>query len=200
MENTIKVTLTAAWPSLVVLLSIYIIMRLTMYFNGERRSFVLHEEVFRLLFIAYLLVFFRLVTSQDLNTYTGTNFIPFREILRYDIGTLNFHKQVLGNILLFIPFGYFVSCYCKIKRLGPIVLVSFLSSLVIEVVQHFIGRSFDVDDIILNVVGGVIGFLIYISLSAIYEHLPKFLKKDWLLNIVSILLIAVVALYLFKII
>ena len=200
MENTIKATLTSAWPSLVVLLSIYIIMRLTMYFNGERRSFVLHEELFRLLFIAYLLVFFRLVTSQDLNTYTGTNFIPFREILRYNVGTVNFYKQVLGNILLFIPFGYFVSCYCKIKHLGPITLVSFLSSLVIEIVQHFIGRSFDVDDIILNVVGGVIGFLIYISLSAIYEHLPKFLKKDWLLNIVSILLIALVALYLFKII
>ena len=200
MENTIKVTLTAAWPSLVVLLSIYIIMRLTIYFNGERRSFVLHEEVFRLLFIAYLLLFFRLVTSQDLNTYTGTNLIPFKEILRYDVGTLNFHKQVLGNILLFIPFGYFVSCYCKIKRLGPIVLVTFLSSLIIEVVQHFIGRSFDVDDIILNVVGGVIGFLLYISLNAIYDHLPKFLRKDWLLNVVSIILIAIVGLYLYKII
>jgi glycopeptide antibiotics resistance protein len=77
-------------------------------------------------------------------------------------------------------------------------LVSLLSSAVIEVVQYFIGRSFDVDDLILNVVGGIIGFLLYISLNAIRNHLPKFLRKDWVLNLLSLIIVILAGLYLFK--
>ena len=126
--------------------------------------------------------------------------MPFREILRYDVGTSGFYKQVIGNILLFIPFGYFVSAYCKIKGLGTITIVTLLSSLVIEIVQRYIGRSFDVDDIILNVVGGIIGFLLYISLNAIRTHLPKLFRKDWFLNLIAIIIIVIIVLYIFKII
>ena len=200
MKLAIKEVIIMSWPSLAVLLSILVIMRLTIFFKGESRKFVLHEEIFNLFFITYLLVLFQLVTSQDIQAYNSTNFMPFREILRYDFGTTGFYKQVIGNILLFIPFGYFASCYCRIKNLGTITLVSILSSLVIEVTQHFIGRSFDVDDIILNVVGGIIGFLLYISLNAIRTHLPKFLRKDWFLNLLSIIVLVLVILYLIKII
>ncbi len=200
MKLAIKEVIIMSWPSLAVLLSILVIMRLTIFFKGESRKFVLHEEIFNLFFITYLLVLFQLVTSQDIQAYNSTNFMPFREILRYDFGTTGFYKQVIGNILLFIPFGYFASCYCRIKNLGTITLVSMLSSLVIEVTQHFIGRSFDVDDIILNVVGGIIGFLLYISLNAIRTHLPKFLRKDWFLNLLSIIALVLVILYLIKII
>ena len=198
MQAAIKEVINMSWPTLVVLLSVFIIMRVTMYFTSEDRNIVLHEELFNLLFMTYLLVLFRLVTSQDLSALHSTNLIPFREILRYEVGTSEFNKQVIGNILLFIPFGFFISNYCKIKKLGIITIVSLLSSLVIESVQHFIGRSFDVDDIILNVVGGIIGFLLYISLNAIRNHLPKFLRKDWFLNLISIIIIVLIVLYIVK--
>ena len=200
MSSAIRTVINNSWPTLVVLLIIFVIMRVTIFIKGESKRVVLHEEIFNLLFLGYLLLLFHLVTSQDMQVYNGTNFIPFREILRYDVGTSGFYKQVIGNIILFIPFGYFVSCYCKIKGLGTITLVSLLSSLTIEVVQHFIGRSFDVDDIILNVVGGIIGFLLYISLNAIRMHLPKFLRKDWFLNLLSIIIIVLIVLYFFRII
>ena len=200
MEKAIRGVISNSWPTLVVLLVIFIIMRVTIYVKGESRKFILHEELFNLLFMTYLLLLFHLVTSQDIQAYTGTNLIPFREILRYDVGTSGFYKQVIGNILLFIPFGFFVSSYCKIKNLGTISLVTLLSSFTIEVVQHFIGRSFDVDDIILNVVGGILGFLIYICLNAIRNHLPKFLRKDWFLSLLSIIIIVLIALYFFKVI
>ena len=200
MEKAIKGVISNSWPTLVVLIIIFIIMRVTVFFKGESRKFILHEELFNLLFLTYMLLLFNLVTSQDIQAYTGTNLIPFREILRYDIGTSGFYKQVIGNIILFIPFGFFVSSYCKIKNLGTISLVSLLSSFTIEAVQHFIGRSFDVDDILLNVVGGIIGFLIYICLNAIRNHLPKFLRKDWFLSLVSIIIIVVLVLLFFGII
>ncbi len=198
MEAAIKDVIQMSWPTIVVLLSIFIIMRVTIYFNGEERHLVIHQELYNLLFMTYLLVLFRLVTSQDISALHSTNLIPFREILRYDVGTSEFNRQVIGNILLFIPFGYFISNYCKIKGLGTISLVSLLTSLVIETVQHFIGRSFDVDDIILNVVGGICGFLIHIALKAISNHLPKFLKKDWFLNLISIVIVVLVVLYIIK--
>ena len=199
MEAAIKQVIIDAWPSLAVLLSIVIIMRLTKIIKGEGERGPIHNEIFNLFFITYLLLLFRLVTSQDISAYNSTNLMPFKEILRYEVGSSDFFKQVIGNIALFIPFGYFVTSYCNIKGLGTISLVSGLSSLVIEIVQHFIGRSFDVDDIILNVIGGLIGFLIYISLNAIRNHLPKILRKDWFLNIISIIVLVLVVLYLIKI-
>ncbi len=199
MESAIREVIIKSWPTLAVLVSIVVIMRVTVYFKSQKRDFIIHKEIFDLLFMIYLVLLFQLVTSQDISALHSTNFMPFREILRYDVGTRAFFKQVIGNILLFIPFGYFISSYCNIKNLGTISIVTLLSSLSIEVVQHFIGRSFDVDDIILNVVGGVIGFLFYISLNAIREHLPKFLRRDWFLNLLSILIFIIIVLYLIKI-
>ena len=199
MEAAIKQAITDTWPSLAVLLSIVIIMRATRYIKGEGERWPIHLEIFNLFFITYLLLLFRLVTSQDVSALHSTNLMPFREILRYEIGSEEFFKQVIGNIVLFIPFGYFVTSYCNIKKLGTITLVSGLSSLVIETVQHFIGRSFDVDDIILNIVGGILGFLLYTCLNAVRDHLPKALKKDWFLNIISIAILVLVALYFYKI-
>ena len=176
-----------------------LLLRVTYIMTSDKRKFCLYEEIFEILFLAYLVLLFQLVTSQDLPG-GGTNLMPFREILRYDIGTKAFYKQVFGNILLFIPLGYFATSYCKIKGLGTITLVSLLSSLTIEVTQHYIGRTFDIDDIILNVVGGIVGFLIYTALNAIRNHMPKFLQRDWFYNLLSILLLVALVLYVYKII
>lgn len=199
MESAIRSVIKMSWPTLVIVLTIVIILRVTYIMTSDKRKFCLHEEIFEILFLAYLVLLFQLVTSQDLPG-GGTNLMPFREILRYDVGTKAFYKQVFGNILLFIPLGYFATSYCKIKGLGTITLVSLLSSLTIEVTQHYIGRTFDIDDIILNVVGGIVGFLLYTALSAIRNHMPKFLQRDWFYNLLSILILIVLVLYIYKII
>lgn len=199
MTKTISEIINKFWPVVVIVVSILIIMRVTYIVKSDRRSFKLHEEIFNLLFIVYLLLLFQLVSSQEL-TGGGTNYIPFKEILRYEYGTTGFYKQVVGNILLFIPLGYFATSYCRIKGLGGITIVSLLSSLSIELVQKFIGRSFDIDDIILNVVGGIIGFLLYTALTAIRNHLPKFLSSNWFLNILSIVVLVLLGMYVYRIV
>ena len=199
MESAIRSVIKMSWPTLVIVLTIVVILRVTYIMTSDKRKFCLYEEIFEILFLAYLVLLFQLVTSQDLPG-GGTNLMPFREILRYDVGTKAFYKQVFGNILLFIPLGYFATSYCKIKGLGTITLVSLLSSITIEVTQHYIGRTFDIDDIILNVVGGIVGFLIYTALNAIRNHMPKFLQRDWFYNLLSILLLIALVLYTYKII
>ena len=199
MELAIRSVIKMSWPTLVIVLTIVVILRVTYIMTSDKRKFCLYEEIFEILFLAYLVLLFQLVTSQDLPG-GGTNLMPFREILRYDVGTKAFYKQVFGNILLFIPLGYFATSYCKIKGLGTITLVSLLSSITIEVTQHYIGRTFDIDDIILNVVGGIVGFLIYTALNAIRNHMPKFLQRDWFYNLLSVLLLIALVLYTYKII
>ena len=199
MRKAIIDVINMSWPTVVIVVCILSIMRIAIQFNSRSgKRFILYEEILNLLFIIYLMVLFKLVTSQDLPG-GGTNFIPFSEITRYKYGTNGFFKQVFGNILLFIPLGYFLTKYCKIKRAGGLILMSLLSSLSIEVVQHFIGRSFDIDDVILNVSGAIIGFIIYKFLKLIREKLPKFLNKDWFYNLLALLFVAIIILFLIKI-
>lgn len=199
MESAIRSVIKMSWPTLVIVMTIVVILRVTYIMTSDKRKFCLYEEIFELLFLAYLVLLFQLVTSQDLPG-GGTNLMPFKEILRYEVGSRAFYKQVFGNILLFIPLGYFATSYCKIKGLGTITLVSLLSSLTIEVTQHYIGRTFDIDDIILNVVGGIVGFLLYTALNAIRTHMPKFLQRDWFFNLLSILVLIALGIYVYKII
>ena len=121
-------------------------------------------------------------------------------MFRYPIGSTNFYRQVVGNVILFMPFGYFATYYTKISKIRNVTLITFLVSLTIETVQRYIGRSFDIDDIILNVIGGIAGFLIYVALDAIRKKLPSFFQKDSFYNFLSILMIVFVILYLLGII
>ena len=105
---------------------------------------------------------------------------------------LNFN--VLGNVILFVPFGYIVSSYIKPKNMWTNTIIAVIVSCTIELVQLQIGRSFDVDDILLNTLGCIIGFLIYVAWQAIERHLPDFLKSDWLRNLVCIIILVVLIL------
>lgn len=195
MRNAIVDVINMSWPTVVIVVVISSIMRVVYIIRHDRKSFRLYEELFHLMFIVYLLVLFQLVTSQDLMG-GGTNLTPFKEIFRYKLMSTSFIKQVIGNIILFIPLGYFVSYYCKLKGFFGITIVSILSSVTIEIVQHFIGRSVDIDDIILNVTGGIIGFLFYKLFKKINEKLPNFMKKKWFYNLLSIIIILLIGLYL----
>lgn len=198
IKSTFFEVLNTTWPTLVIFLTIIILLRVFTILNTSKK-FVLHEEILLLLFITYILFLFELVTSRDVYM-NGTNLVPFREMFRYPVGSENFNRQVVGNILLFMPFGFFATYYTKIKKISSISFMSILVSLTIEVVQKYIGRSFDVDDIILNVVGGILGFLVYIGLDAIRKKLPSIFQKDGFYNFLSILLVIIICLYLFGII
>ena len=119
--------------------------------------------------------------------------------MRYKITSEYFLLNVIGNIALFIPFGYIISRYIKPKNILYILLIAICVSTTIEIVQLNIGRSFDIDDIILNVSGAIIGFLLYIGLCAIKKHLPKFLQRDFVYNIICIAFTVLIVLYFLKV-
>ena len=183
------------WPMLTIFLVVIAVVRVAAIKNHNEKL-VFYKEFSNLLFIIYILLLYELLTRAELNTVRGYNLVPFSEMFRYEIGSTSFYLNVVGNIVIFIPFGYLISTYIKPKRILSILIVSFISSATVEFVQLFIGRSFDVDDIILNSLGAIIVFLIYIGLGAIKKHLPGIFKKDIIYNILCFIILIIMVLYL----
>lgn len=73
-------------------------------------------------------------------------------------------KNLIGNIILFIPLGLLYPL-CRKKKVGIIegIIVILGSTCTIELLQYFFltSRRADIDDIILNFIGGIIGYIIY---------------------------------------
>lgn len=119
-------------------------------------------------FLAYLfLLFYLLFFSQYRQSVEGLltyNLIPFKTIIGYfaHFAGLSITDQFVGNVLAFVPFGFLSPLI--VPRLwdfriivGSTVLFSFL----IEAAQLlFRVGAFDVDDLILNTLGGGIGFFL----------------------------------------
>ena len=103
IKNVFMEVLPDVWPMLIIILVIIVSLRLT-YLITKHKKFQLHKEIIYLLAIIYLLCLFHVVTFQDSN-YGTSNFTPFKEIFRYDIGSHKFMRNVMGNIILFIPYG-----------------------------------------------------------------------------------------------
>lgn len=77
--------------------------------------------------------------------------------------------------------------------------LTLIVSITIEFVQMYIGRVFDIDDIILNVVGGICGYLLFVGLDAIQSKLPRIFSSNLFLNFLVIVLIILMCIYLFNI-
>lgn len=171
LANDLVLLMENTWPIVSTTIIAIISLRITYVIKNKSR-FILHEELLTLLFVIYILMFFQVVTYQDVISY-GNNFIPFRELTRYTLWSRLFYKNIIGNILLFMPYGFFSSYYLKLdkKRLAFILIL--VLSLTIECVQLVIGRCFDVDDILLNLVGGMIGYFIYRFLDRITDKMSR---------------------------
>ncbi len=162
----------------------------------KKEKIVLYKELLKLFFILYILCLFQVVTYQDVGS-ANANFIPFREMFRYSFGSYSFSKNILGNLLLFFPFGLFLGYLFKIKKTYIIAILSFVASCSIEITQLSIGRIFDVDDIILNVCGAVLGFLLYKLFHRFSDIIPNKLKKEWIINLFTIIVIIIAVRLLF---
>lgn len=180
------------WPLVLFISVIAITLRAFYIFKGSRKV-VIYKEVLALVFIIYILCLYHVLTYQNTG-YAGVNFTPFKEMFRYTFGSQKFMKNIVGNIILFIPFGFFTSYYLNHKKAIVPTFITLVVSLCAEGIQYHIGRIFDVDDIILNVLGGFLGYLLFVALSAIRGKLPRFMKSDAFLNFIVILIVIIIVL------
>ena len=125
--------------------------------------------------------------QPDLIHTRTVNLTPFQEISR-DWHSLSLHRpgtaiHLLGNVMAFIPLGMFIPVLMGNKLLSgaKVLVLSLLLSLTFEVTQLLTGMGiFDVDDLMLNTFGGMVGYVLYTMLIGMKrmilggaEHTPK---------------------------
>lgn len=182
------------YPAMIVCCVVAIVFRI-LYLKKNKYEFVLYKEIINLGFIIYMMLLFRIVTFQDVN-YSEFNIIPFKEMFRYPFGSKLFIKNVIGNMLMFVPYGFFISYISREKKPFSVILLSLFASFTIEITQYRIGRVFDIDDILLNLIGGILGYIVYIIILKIKSILPNSLQKVSVYNIIVLLIVIFVLLYL----
>ena len=95
------------------------------------------------------------------------NVDPFNKIIETQILVENGHKsylviEVFGNIGMFLPIGFLLPLlWRRFENILWTVFVCFGISFFIETTQLFLPRGTDVDDLIMNTLGGTIGFFLY---------------------------------------
>lgn len=114
-----------------------------------------------------------LILNARLGLTDGVNWIPFRMILDYisafKTGNLFYAVVFLfGNLGTFMPLGFFPALLFRNTRAKRIILIGFGYSLTAEVLQYFLGRHCDVDDVILNVLGTMCGYWVYLLLKKLF--------------------------------
>ncbi len=115
--------------------------------------------------------------------FVPINFQPEEYILNIKplnwIGNTDSIQQVIvekvPNIMLFIPLGFFIPIVLENKRkLYKTTFISLCITFSVEFFQYFIGRSSDIDDIITNILGAIIGYEVFKILSKLLKD-----KKWW---------------------
>lgn len=136
-------------------------------YTKEKKVFVYVVMGIYLLFLCWLILF-KLADSIDkIPSMRGINLIPFH----YDqLSNTRFHKmEVLYNVLVFIPAGFFFSALGK-RKVTSGIIVSAMLSLCFETIQWIfaLGAS-DITDVITNTAGGALGTFMFFTMGKLFK-------------------------------
>jgi len=134
-------------------------------------------------FIVYIsvLVYFLFFADMLGRTTGATNYrynlILFKEIRRFivysgHLGASSVFTNLIGNVVAFIPFGIFLPILTNNRlKIFRVTIFTFALTLSIELIQLMSRVGiFDVDDMILNTLGGIIGYLLFFVWKSIKER------------------------------
>ena len=124
--------------------------------------------VLYLALLVYLLLFSRAFGRNPGFSSYRYNLVPFREIVRFytywkHVGFISAFLNLVGNLAGFIPFGILVPAVIRPMRSWTrTVKAGFFLTLILEVFQLILKAGiFDVDDILLNTAGALVGYQIF---------------------------------------
>ena len=143
-------------------------------------------SVSRVLFVLYiiLLAYFLFFSERYGRTIISDdyryNLVLFKEVRRYilyrkEIGYESFIVNIFGNVLAFAPFGFVLPIISAANRkLINITLLSLEFSLTIELIKLiFKVGIIDVDDILMNTIGGILGGICFMICNKFIKSIKK---------------------------
>lgn len=130
--------------------------------------------------LVYFMFFAEILGRTDVSGKYRYNLVPFKEIKRFiryfwQLGLTAVIANIVGNVAAFMPFGFCLPMLNGHKiRFYDCMLYTFGLSLGIELIQLVskVG-SFDVDDLMLNTLGGVLGYITFLC----YKKMRQFHRK-----------------------
>ena len=137
------------------------------------------QRLWVILFIAYLtFLFYFLFFSEGLGRTEGVgyryNLTLFREIRRFIeyrhvLGFQAVFLNLAGNVIAFMPFGFLLPLVTRYRtNWFATTVCAFAFSLFAETVQLTLKLgSFDVDDLLLNTIGGLAGYVMFVVCAAV---------------------------------
>ncbi len=157
--------------------------------NKNRKKFRIVGKILFVLYVAFIIYF---LIFSDWYGRTGEmqeyryNLVLFQEIKRFweyrhQVGFFAMFTNLFGNVIIFMPFGFFMPMASKYRSFLATTFSSFGLSLCVETFQLVtkVG-SFDVDDLLLNTIGGVAGYLVFVICAAIRrKHDNKKKRKKY---------------------
>lgn len=124
-------------------------------------------------FLVYFLCFAEWYGRTGVKQEYRYNFELFKEIRRFieyreELGIFAVFANLFGNILIFVPFGFSIAVASSNRGFLKTICCSFLLSLGVEVLQ-LVTRvgSCDVDDLLLNTIGGAFGYIFFLICNGI---------------------------------
>ena len=146
------------------------------------------KEALRLVFVCYVVGLVNLVlVPQNMWRYAwfylkngykggdlaplfsgGFNFVPsLVRVMRGELQLGSWVKVMLvGNAVMLVPMGVLLPLVMKKLKPRHMLCLALLIPLAIEVFQPIIGRSFDIDDIIMNFAGVALGYCVVVIVKA----------------------------------
>ena len=141
----------------------------------ERKARTLGKVLF-VLYIGFLIYFLFLSDwygREGVMDEYRYNLELFKEIRRFivyreQLGAFAVFSNLFGNILIFVPFGFFIAMASSSRSFFKALFNSLGLSLCVEILQ-LVTRvgSFDVDDILLNTIGGMLGYIVFMICNLI---------------------------------
>ena len=179
-------------------MALWIIYRLYNVVKNKRiniaREIILFIFFVYFLFLLLLTIFKggRIEFSNQFNSYMYRehgllgiiNVVPIKEtintFMHSETGMRNSLRNLIGNILVFMPLGFFIPLlFDKFNNLKKVLKVGCLSSLAIELSQLFVGSNVcDIDDVIYNTLGALAGFICYKTFETIIKKVNLKNKLD----------------------
>ena len=185
-------------PYLLIAIPVYLLVRWLVLRKRNTKA-DLWRELWLLAGFCYLVVLLRVTVIPNwriLNMGDGTyrffigfgdplpvNWIPFQTVWMYLRGDLSVNPgdvvmmsfaNLAGNVLLLAPMGFLLPVLMKkLRSWKKILLIGAFVSLTLETVQYFIGRTADIDDVILNTLGVLLGYCVWPLCSRVYRRIKK---------------------------